>query len=141
MTITLTIPGLPTAKGRPRIGKLANGRPVAFTPEKTRTREGVVAALAMDVMASRPALTCPVEVVVEAVLPIARSWRKSEQQQARDGIKWPIGRPDLDNLVKLVTDGCNGIVWADDSQIVFLLARKSYGDIPKTVIHVTPVSP
>src|SRR5699024_11717686 len=35
-------------------------------------------------------------------------------------------KPDIDNLVKSVTDGMNGIMYEDDSQIVGLTAGKHY---------------
>ncbi len=139
--ITLVIPGLPKAKGRPRIGLRGNGRPVAFTPAETRTREGVVAALAMAAMAGRAALIGPVEVTVEAVMPIPVSKSKAWKEDALKGRVFPAGRPDLDNLVKLVSDALNGIVWGDDAQIVFLLARKLYGVTPRTIVRVCPVTP
>ena len=34
---------------------------------------------------------------------------------------------DLDNLVKAVTDGMNGVMYKDDSQIIGLTAGKHYG--------------
>lgn len=35
-------------------------------------------------------------------------------------------RPDIDNYVKSILDLCNGRVWKDDSQIVFLEAEKAW---------------
>lgn len=135
MTIRIVIPGTPAAKGRPR-GTVVAGTVRMFTPAKTRTREGVVASLAADAMAGRPALTGPVAVTVLAVLPIAKSWPKRDRAAALSGDKLPTGRPDLDNMLKLVSDGCNGIVWADDSQIAQIAARKIYGAEPRTVVTV-----
>jgi Holliday junction resolvase RusA-like endonuclease len=37
-----------------------------------------------------------------------------------------VTRPDLDNLIKLVLDSGNGLLWEDDKQIVFLEAAKHY---------------
>ena len=36
-------------------------------------------------------------------------------------------KPDLDNLVKSVLDGLNGIAYVDDNQIIDIEARKEYG--------------
>lgn len=36
-------------------------------------------------------------------------------------------RPDLDNVIKIVSDGLNGIAFADDSQIVELIGTKVWG--------------
>lgn len=35
-------------------------------------------------------------------------------------------RVDLDNMVKLVTDAMNGLVYVDDNQIIEMTARKDY---------------
>ena len=40
-------------------------------------------------------------------------------------------RRDLDNGIKAILDGLNGIAWADDAQVVRLLAEK----------HVDPMNP
>jgi len=52
--------------------------------------------------------------------------------------KHPITRPDLDNYVKLVLDACNKYLWADDSQICHLVARKVYDVKPGILITVEP---
>lgn len=41
---------------------------------------------------------------------------------------YPIGRPDVDNLAKGLTDSWNGILWYDDSQIIDLSIGKRYAD-------------
>jgi Holliday junction resolvase RusA-like endonuclease len=137
--ICITIPGEPAAKGRPRIGKTFAGRPVAFTPAKTRTREGVIASLAMDAMRGLEPLAEPVRVHLLAVMPIPSSWPKKRQAVALAGGEWPAKKPDLDNLVKLATDGMNGIVWIDDALIVEIGAAKVYGEIPRTIVTVQKI--
>jgi Holliday junction resolvase RusA-like endonuclease len=47
----------------------------------------------------------------------------------------PTTKPDLDNVVKLVGDAGNGIVWKDDSHIAEVHARRRYGDAP--ALHIT----
>lgn len=48
----------------------------------------------------------------------------------------PIVRPDLENMVKGLADSWNGVLWADDSQIVELGARKIYGLEPGVEVEV-----
>lgn len=59
------------------------------------------------------------------------AWRAREAMAGRDPIKGPVSmhivfvltsnrRVDLDNLSKNVLDGCNGIVFVDDNQVVNL---------------------
>lgn len=49
---------------------------------------------------------------------------------------WPDSKPDIDNLIKLVCDACNGVVWIDDAQIVDCSAQKRYDKTPHTMIVV-----
>lgn len=100
-----------------------------------------MASLAADAMAGRPPLLGPVAITVLAVLPIAKSWTKLDKAAALSGYKLPVGRPDLDNVVKLILDGCNGIVWGDDSQVTQTISRKIYGDTPRTVLTVEEMRP
>jgi Holliday junction resolvase RusA-like endonuclease len=47
-------------------------------------------------------------------------------------------RPDGDNLEKFLNDSLNGVVWADDSRIVWLLRSKTItkAKVGETIIHV-----
>lgn len=56
--------------------------------------------------------------------------------------KWPHDKkPDGDNLEKFLNDALNGIVWADDSQISWLLRSKSItsSKTGSTTIFVRPL--
>ena len=101
-----------------------------YTPAKTASYESRVALFAQ--MAARGAglqepLDEALSVSIEAVLPIPASWSRRRQESAAAGVTRPTGRPDVDNVAKSVTDGCNGILWRDDSRIVDLTVRKVYG--------------
>jgi Holliday junction resolvase RusA-like endonuclease len=48
-------------------------------------------------------------------------------------------RPDIDNYAKAILDALNGVMWADDGQIVQLTASKSYGE-PRVEIEIQEVS-
>ena len=104
----------PVPKGRPRIG---NGR--AYTPAKTRNFENSIKMLAKHYMRlngrSEP-LKGPLEVLVGFHL-------KKPKTVRRD---LPEVKPDLDNLVKGLFDGCNGVLWVDDAQICMMSVTKSY---------------
>lgn len=70
-------------------------------------------------------LTCPVKVSIE----ICYKAPKTHAKSISDAMPYipKDTRPDLDNLCKAVWDSFNGIVWADDSQVVVLTAAKWYG--------------
>ncbi|WP_163360796.1 RusA family crossover junction endodeoxyribonuclease, partial [Klebsiella aerogenes] len=57
------------------------------------------------------------------------------------GLLKPTSKPDIDNLLKAVADGMNGIVYADDAAIVSFSCSKVYaaGD-GFVAITVRPVS-
>ena len=40
----------------------------------------------------------------------------------------PIRKPDLDKLLRAVLDGCTGVVWSDDAQVVDVTCRKVFAD-------------
>lgn len=134
--ITFEIPGDPVAKARPRAA-MVGGRARLYTPAKTEKYEARVAVFGQQAMAGRPALTGAVALSVAAYFPIPASWPKKRQEAARTGAELHTKRPDLDNVLKAIKDGLNGIVWGDDSQVAVLReCRKGYSDTPRVVVTV-----
>jgi Holliday junction resolvase RusA-like endonuclease len=41
-------------------------------------------------------------------------------------------KPDIDNLIKMVLDCANKILYNDDAQITAIITKKIYGDPPRT---------
>jgi Holliday junction resolvase RusA-like endonuclease len=140
--IRFTVPGAPVAKGRARIGRARNGMTVAFTPAKTRSFENLVALAAQQHMAGREPYSreIPLSMLVIATLPIPASWSGKKRLAAADQRVLPTGRPDLDNYVKAALDGCNEIVFADDSAVVRLETRKEYGTVPGLTVQVVALT-
>lgn len=90
----------PQPKQRPRSMRLANGQNVTYTPRETKVYEEFV----------------------------AKSWRGP--RGFTGAVKLTIavlegpGHPsDLDNFVKVILDGLNGIAYADDHQVVAIDAK------------------
>lgn len=114
-----TIPGPPVPKGRPRF---ANGR--AFTPIKTSEYEKFVAAMAY----------AAVETFDWAPIPGAMFHLDLEVYRAAK-------RGDLDNFIKSVSDGMNGIVFRDDQNIRRITAvMNDDKQNPRVVVRVTELS-
>ena len=112
-----------------------------FTPEKTVQGEAHIRNCAIDVIGtSFVPVAVPLSVTVLAVFPIAPSWPKKKQADARSGVLRHTKKPDLDNIVKML-DALNGIVWVDDSQIDQVFVRKVFGDQPRTVISIRDDKP
>lgn len=108
-TTCFTIHGRPVPKGRPRFG-----RGHAYTPARTRAWEDRVGWAYRE--AGGPCYHGLVE--VEMVF----------------RIKGHV--PDLDNLIKALCDGLNGIAWADDAQVRVIKAALVVG-VPPEGVDVT----
>jgi crossover junction endodeoxyribonuclease RusA len=101
-TLAFVVPGKPQPKERARRG--AGGR--WYTPSATRKYEMGVAVLALAARAN------------------ARPWSLAGAFALTALVVMPDRRPrDLDNVIKSLKDGCNGVVWEDDSQVVEVSAR------------------
>ncbi|KAG0278175.1 hypothetical protein BGZ96_002528 [Linnemannia gamsii] len=132
--ITFTIPGQPIAKGRAR-SFIRNGHVAHYTPEKTARYENLVRLAAQQAMGGEAPVECAVALIVHAFLPIPASWSLKKQQAAAIGEITPTKRPDLDNIIKAIKDGANGVTWKDDSQVIDVRASKRYGT-PRVEVEV-----
>ena len=54
----------------------------------------------------------------------------------RAGVATHPGKPDIDKLCRAVLDSLTGIIYADDSQVVSLVATKSYGNTAESRISI-----
>ena len=129
MNYTFEILGAPVAKGRPRMTRSGH----AYTPQKTRDYEAWVRLCWRH--AGRPMSLQPLQVKLGFYLPIPKSYSKKQREAALAGVLLPTKKPDIDNLVKAVLDGLNGLAYQDDKQIVALEAAKGYGAAP--LVQVT----
>lgn len=126
--ISFTVPGKPVPKGRAR-SFVRNGKIGHFTPKETVIYENAVKLAASKAMNSLPPFTGPASLNVNVYIKIPESWSLTKKAEANGGLIRPTSRPDLDNILKSIKDGMNGIVWKDDSQVVQVLASKWYSDI------------
>ena len=122
MKIEFFVPEI-RGKGRPRLTK--NG--VAFTDAKTRSYENLVKLLALQAMENAGAQMTdkPVKATINAFFEIPKSYTKKKVQAIINGEIKP-AKPDVDNIIKSIFDGCNKIVFKDDVQIYAISAIKSY---------------
>lgn len=102
MNLTFTIPGEPTAQGRPRFST-HGGFVKAYDPETSRNYKAYVKFLASEAM-QRIGLTLtelPLEVEIIADVGIPASKSKKFKEQALNGLQLPIKKPMLTTLQKL----------------------------------------
>lgn len=137
-SIVFTVPGQPQGKGRPRVGKIG-GHARMFTPEKTVAYEGLIAHAGRQAMQGRALITGAVDVVMDIRCQVPASWSKKKQAQALAGAVRPTTKPDIDNVEKAVFDGLNGVVWKDDVQVVDVIKRKRYAEVPGVFVQVTEI--
>lgn len=107
-----------------------------YTPAKTVKYESLVALAAHEAMQGAIPLSGPVRVTINIYCEIPASWSQKKKTQAMDGFIRPTGRPDFDNCCKACSDGMNGIVYKDDSQIVWALITKQYAATPRVEVMV-----
>jgi len=136
MKLTLTIPGEPVAKGRPRVMKSG----ITFTPAKTKNYETLVKELFIIKYLDHRPLEGPLRCFIDAYMQIPKSASKKKLEAMQKGYIRPTKRPDVDNLCKSITDALNGIAYRDDSQIVSCHINKRYDLMPRVEIEIEEVS-
>lgn len=136
--VQFLVPGEPVGKGRPRVSTIS-GQARMFTPKKTAIYEGVIAMVANAAMFGRPLIEGPVMVELRIVMAVPQSKSKKWKAQALAGEVFPTKKPDMDNVIKAIYDGLNGVVWKDDVQVVDAFVRKRYGEVPGVHVHVVPL--
>ena len=128
--VCITIPGEPVSFARAG----SNGKR-RFTPKKQADYMTAARHFAARAMEGRAPIEGPVEMEVEAVFLVPDSWSKTKRAAA----VWKASKPDASNLVKIVEDAFNGIVYRDDAQIARSLVVKRYGVAASINLIVRPL--
>jgi Holliday junction resolvase RusA-like endonuclease len=122
-----TVPGKPMGKQRPRFSR-ANGR--AYTPAETANYENLIRLAFTEKYPDHIPTEDPVSLSFCAVYPVPKSWTKGKQLAALEGELFP-GKPDIDNILKIIQDAGNNVIWKDDAQVFKLKeTMKRYGTRP-----------
>ena len=121
-------------KQRPRV-TMRGGHAQAYTPKKTRMAEAEIAKEFIRRFGSKGGFSGPVAIDVVATRPLCKSNPKWMQ-----GIQ-DAGKPDIDNVLKLVMDALEGVAYKNDAQVVRCSAAKrprpAYGARPYIYVRVT----
>lgn len=127
--------------GRPKVN--ARGKPLVISkthedPEG-KASETTFAALAAPFAPPEPH-DGPVLLGLEFVLPVPASYKGWRLEAALAGALMPEGRPDFDNLEKLVMDALSRTKrwWANDSRVCGYVRppSKRFGNPPRTIVEV-----
>lgn len=132
--LDITISGDPVGKGRPRFVR-ATGR--TYTPENTAKYENLVRVTFATKYPDHVPIDTAVSLTIRAYFKIPESWPKYKKQEARDGGTMKTSKPDIDNIIKSICDGLNGVAWTDDARIAMISASKYYSDQPRVVVMIT----
>ena len=147
----LIISGEAVPLARPRVST-RSGRVVVYdTPKNKEYKEKIRFELYKNlpyfaikrvqeggVVFSKDAL---LEIKITEYRKMPKSWNKLKKQVALKVQQYPLTRPDLDNIIKIVLDAFTGYLWKDDSQVVHIEAWKRYSDDPRLEIEINPLFP
>jgi len=131
--IDFIIKGNPKSKGRP-VFSTKGGKIRAYTSKKTSSFENLVKLRAQKVIEKPFKKGVGLSIKFYLSRPKRLIWKTKPMP-----LIFCYRRPDIDNLVKAIVDGLNGIAFKDDAQIVKLYCEKYYhsGDgSPQTTISI-----
>lgn len=125
-TVSFTVYGKPQGKARPRFTK--SGR--VYTPKTTAEYEQAVTKAYIAAANGYRFEDKGVKVIISAYFVPAKSSRRTK----------PTIKPDIDNIIKAILDGLNGVAYNDDKQVVCVLATKSFSPfIPYVAVEISDV--
>ncbi len=128
MNFICTVLGSPVAQGRPKFFRRGNFVG-CYDPGKSKSWKETVKWQAIE---QKP-------VIMEGALSMRLLFRLPRPKTLPKKVIEHTKKPDLDNLCKAVKDALKGICYHDDSQIVELIATKSYWEQPGVLISIAEV--
>lgn len=133
--ISFTVPG--PIRGKQRAGRmvLPGGKVRSFNPRQTARNEMLIRDYASLQMRGRTPFTGAMSLCIRLYKPHPVSWSKKRVRTSF----WITGKPDCDNIAKLVADALNKIVWHDDAQIADLTVTRRFATTEYTQIEILPL--
>lgn len=117
------VEGDPQGKARPRFSQKSG---TVYTPTKTVRYERLIRKAFLDAGWNTIPSDCYVGITVDAYFQIPKSYTKGKRLACQHNINRPDKKPDIDNILKIVLDGLNGVAYADDKQVIEVRCRKFY---------------
>lgn len=122
--VTFIVPGKPQAKQRPRHTRGGH----TYTPKETKLYEQKVRQCYQE-QCPNTWINGPITLsVIASFLP-----PKSRKRH------YPTIKPDIDNIVKGISDALNGVAFEDDCQVIRLYAIKEYANVEQVKVTILEV--
>lgn len=143
MRVKFTVLGEPKGKGRHRFGRNVKTKaPVTHTPDETVLYENLVSTeFRRQAGSARFEDDAYIDMRVMAYYTIPASTSKKKQRLMVEGKIRPTKKPDMDNIVKIVSDALNQVAYRDDAQIVDAQVRKFYAELPRIEVILQTAKP
>ena len=127
-TFQFFVPGKPVGKARPRHNTKTGN---TYTPKRTADYERHVRECFEAKYPLSEPVSGPVSMMINAIVPVPRTkdgvhLTKQYRNECFAGLRKPTGKPDCDNIVKIICDALNGIAYKDDKQIYAHQMEKAY---------------
>jgi len=107
-----------------------------YTLKKQSDHMMLVKAIAWEAMNGNPPIRGPLAMSVHAQFLFPKSWSPKKKITTY----WKETKSDTSNIIKIIEDAMNGIVFNDDAQISLLAAQKTYGTVAQTVVKIWSLS-
>jgi len=131
----MIIAGEPKGKARPRFSR--TGAVVrTYTPDSTTDYEQLVRSV-YRASGGTYHENGYIRLAVRAYFAVPKSATKKRRAQMLCAQLMPAKKPDIDNIVKIIMDGLNGVAYKDDAQVVSIMASKAYSDTPRVEMEIT----
>ena len=145
-TIRFIIPVKPVGKARPRFTRRANGKGIRSYNAQV-TEEGEILLHCMAIWGDRPPITGAFMISGEFVFARPKSHFGTGRNSGKLKPSAPAhhtSKPDVDNILKIILDALQGVIFADDSQCVSVDCRKRYATFEEynrsmVVLEITPL--
>ena len=133
MRATFIIPGPPKGKGRPRFAR--RGKFVSTYTDDTTARYENLVILEFQRQCPGVKLEGPLWIRIRSSFPVPASWSKKRKAETY----YHTGKPDADNILKIVCDSLNGIAFSDDSIIARAEIIKHYDAEPQVWVCIETI--
>lgn len=146
MRVFFTIDGKPFGWDRVTptariIGEGSDARAIASLHDSSENKAAKTEIRRLWRVAARghSTISGPVRLKVVGIFETPESWPRAVHRAAAECRVWHVGRPDLDNIQKLILDALNKLAWADDGQVAVIECAKRYGSPARVEVTVSTI--